>query len=94
MTEVMAKQESGFGRRLRLLRLAAGLTQQELAMRAGLHISTETKIEQEVQEPTWPKVVALARALGVSVAAFDEPPGDAPAGESDAGDSKKPRRRK
>ena len=67
------KNGSGFAARLQELRAGAGLTQRELADRAGLNIGTVTKLEQGQQEPTWPKVVALADALGVPVGAFRVP---------------------
>jgi transcriptional regulator with XRE-family HTH domain len=64
------EQPTGFAGQLKRLREAAGLTQQQLAERAGLHGFTVAKLEQAVQEPTWPTVLALARALGVEVGAF------------------------
>ena len=64
-----------FGERLKQLREAAGLTQPELAERAGMNRFGIAKLEQGVREPTWATVQALARALGVSVATFaDEAP--------------------
>ncbi len=85
----MSKSASGFGHRLRELRTAAGLTQMELAVKADLHLGTVTKLEQGLQEPTWPKAQALARALGVSLSAFDmqadaEPTAAPPAARSKA----------
>jgi transcriptional regulator with XRE-family HTH domain len=64
------ERPTGFAQRLRELREAAGLTQQQLAERAGLHPFSVAKLEQGVQEPTWPTVLDLAGALGVSVGAF------------------------
>jgi transcriptional regulator with XRE-family HTH domain len=62
---------SGFGAALKRLRVAAGLTQGELAERAKCHRFTVAKLEQDRQEPAWPLVLALARALGVGAGAFD-----------------------
>jgi transcriptional regulator with XRE-family HTH domain len=60
-----------FAGRLRELRKAAGLTQGELAERAGMHRHGITKLELgERQHPSWDTVQALARALGVSTEAF------------------------
>lgn len=62
---------SGFGERLRAERERAGLSRRELAERAKTHHNTIAKMEQGAQEPAWPLVLALARALGVKVTAFD-----------------------
>jgi transcriptional regulator with XRE-family HTH domain len=75
---------TGFAQRLKALREAAGLTQAQLAERAGLYSFSVAKLEQGVQEPTWPTVLALAQALGVNCLAFcpdatlGEPPTDSP----------------
>jgi DNA-binding XRE family transcriptional regulator len=61
---------SGFGRRLRHLREQSSLSQRELADKTGCHWMTIAKLEREVQEPAWPLVLALARALGVECQAF------------------------
>ena len=61
---------TGFGGRLQQLRGRAGLTQAELAGRAGVFPLTISKLERGVHEPAWPLVVALARALAVSCDAF------------------------
>jgi transcriptional regulator with XRE-family HTH domain len=61
-----------FGERLRLLRKAAGMTQEKLARAADVSNATVFKLETvEGQDPSWSTVVKLARALGVSVAEFD-----------------------
>jgi transcriptional regulator with XRE-family HTH domain len=59
-----------FAARLRELRTAAELTQQELADRAGMHRQSLTKLERAEREPSWGTVQALARALGVDCTAF------------------------
>jgi transcriptional regulator with XRE-family HTH domain len=64
------ERPTGFAGRLKELRQAAGLTQQRLAERAGFHGFTVAKLEQGLQEPSWPTVLALAGALGVGVEAF------------------------
>jgi transcriptional regulator with XRE-family HTH domain len=72
------KKATGFGGKLRALREAAGLTQAQLAERAGMHLHGITKLEQGDREPAWATVLLLARTLGVSCEAFagDEPPGE------------------
>ncbi len=78
MGEIMAKDPKQptktISRKLRQLREAAGLTQAELAAKAGLNIGTYTKIEY-AQQPNvlWSTIVALADALGVSLDEFREP---------------------
>ncbi len=61
---------TGFGRRLRVLRTASGLTQAELAQRSGLSLMTIARYEQGSKEPTWPGVVAIVDALSVDVVEF------------------------
>ena len=63
-----------FGRRLKHLREQAGISMYELAKRSGVSAASLSRIEQGGREPTWPTIVLLARALGVSVAAFDVEP--------------------
>jgi len=56
------------GDRIRKLRLAAGWTQQELAERAGLSLTTISKLERNHMEPSRVSTVQrLATALGCSV---------------------------
>ncbi len=62
---------SAFGARLRQLRIEAGLSQQALAQLAGLHRFGVAKLERGEREPAWSSVLALAKALGVSCAAFE-----------------------
>lgn len=66
----MKKASTGFAQRLKELREAAGMTQQALADKAGLHRFGLAKLEQGVAEPHWPTVLAIAKALGVTPAAF------------------------
>jgi putative transcriptional regulator len=63
-----------FAGRLRELREAAGLTQGQLAERAGIHMLTVAKLEQQIREPAWATVLALADALGVECVAFTKAP--------------------
>lgn len=52
---------------LRHLREAAGLTQLELAVRAGLTPATVSRLENAHQSPTLVTAEALSRALGISL---------------------------
>jgi transcriptional regulator with XRE-family HTH domain len=59
-----------FAARLKTLREAAGLTQKQLAEKAGVAQRTVSSLEQGLYEPVWSTVLALARALAVPVQAF------------------------
>jgi transcriptional regulator with XRE-family HTH domain len=73
-TDVDDKHVTPFGARLRELREQAGLTQQQLAERAGIHKLTVAKFEQGLREPGWSTVQALVDALGVSCDALRQAP--------------------
>jgi transcriptional regulator with XRE-family HTH domain len=64
---------TSFARRLAVLREAARYSQYELARRSGMSKQALSSLELGKREPTWQTVRRLARALGVSVAAFDDP---------------------
>jgi transcriptional regulator with XRE-family HTH domain len=59
-----------FGKRVRERRLALGLTQQELADRAGLHRSYVGEIELGRRNITIKNVVKIAKALQVDIASL------------------------
>jgi transcriptional regulator with XRE-family HTH domain len=69
---------SHFGARLKELREAAGLSQKELAERAGLAQASVSNWEQNLREPSWSNVAALAAALGVCTDAFLQEPAPRP----------------
>lgn len=71
MTRQGGWPSTGFGGRLKEQREQAGLSQKELAERVGCHYMTISELERGTQEPAWPLVRALARALGVSCSAFE-----------------------
>jgi len=79
MTKQGGWPASGFGQRLKELREARGLTGQQLAEAAGCHMMTISKLERGTQEPAWPLVLALCKALGVSCEAFTQEAEDRPA---------------
>lgn len=56
-----------FGKNLRRYRKCAGITQEELAFRASMHLSDVGLIERGRREPRLGNVVKLAVALHVSV---------------------------
>jgi transcriptional regulator with XRE-family HTH domain len=59
-----------FSALLRELRDKAGLTQEQLAEKAGIALSTLRNHEQGHRLPSWSAVVKLAKALGVSTDEF------------------------
>lgn len=63
-------ETTGFGVRLKHLREAAGLSLSELGRRTGIAYQTIAKYERAENEPTWPTVLKLAEALGVTTDAF------------------------
>lgn len=70
-----------FAGRLRELREQAGLTQEQLADKAGLTKWGITDLERGRRSPTWGTVLVLCEALGVDCTAFTQ----APATESKRG---------
>ncbi len=63
-----------FSGRLRELREERGLTQDQLATKAGITKDGLARLERRERMPAWDSVLALAVALGVSVEAFTTPP--------------------
>ncbi len=61
------------GRRLRVLRVGAGLRQVELAARSGVGQSTITRIERDLHMPHRSTLKALAAALDVELAVLRAP---------------------
>ena len=48
-------------------RLANGLTQFEVAKKAGVHPNTVAKIERGIQEPSYPTLKQLAKVLDIDL---------------------------
>ncbi len=66
----MPKQSSiqkQFGDRIRDLRLEKGLSQEELAFKAGIHRTYLGGIERGERNPALKNIAAIARALGVTL---------------------------
>lgn len=55
---------------LKALRLSAGISQEELADRAGLHRTYVSSVERAQRNVTLENIFALARALGVNPSAL------------------------
>jgi transcriptional regulator with XRE-family HTH domain len=65
---VAAPRSFDLAHRVRSLRDQAALTLRELSQRSGISISALSKIENGQLSPTYEKIAALARGLGVDVA--------------------------
>ena len=64
-----------FGAHLRSLRVSAKLSQEEIADRAGIHVTYLSGVERGLRNPSIRNVRRLARALGVptrELFSFDE----------------------
>lgn len=61
------------GTRVRELRLEAGLSQEELALRAGMHRNYAGRVERAEQDIGITALSQLVKALGVSLAEFFAP---------------------
>ena len=67
---------SAFGSHLRSLRKKAGLSQEETADRAGIHVTYLSGVERGLRNPSISNVRRLAQALGVptkELFSFNEP---------------------
>jgi len=56
--------DAEFGARLRAIREEEGLTQAELAARAGMHKQIISELERGTRQPVWETACRLAKALG------------------------------
>jgi transcriptional regulator with XRE-family HTH domain len=61
------KIELTFGKRVRQLRLEKGLSQEELAFRAGVHRTYLGGIERGERNPSLKNIAAIAQALDVAL---------------------------
>jgi transcriptional regulator with XRE-family HTH domain len=59
--------EEQFARNLRRRREAAGLSQQQLANRTGLHPTEISRLERAVREPRLGTMLRLAQGLGIGI---------------------------
>ena len=59
--------------RIRLMRLDAGFSQQDLSQLAGLTVGSISKLERGITtNPDWVTMVKIAKALETTTAAFEE----------------------
>jgi len=66
----MDHQPKLFGKRVRSIRKAAKITQEEAAEKAQLNAKYLGEIERGEKRPSFDAILALAKALGTSPAAF------------------------
>lgn len=59
--------EKQFGERVRELRLAKGLSQEELAFKSGVHRTYLGGIERGERNPSLKNITAIAKALDVTL---------------------------
>jgi DNA-binding XRE family transcriptional regulator len=67
MEAIAASGRKALGNRVRQLREAAGLTQEELVARAGIGRITLIRIEQGEQSPRYETLMRIAQALGLRI---------------------------
>jgi transcriptional regulator with XRE-family HTH domain len=65
-----------FGARLRELREAAGLTQQQLADKVGCTWQTVSRWERGQAEPGWTQILAISESLNISCEEFRKEPAE------------------
>lgn len=53
-------------------RVAKVLTQTELAKKTGVHSNTIAKIEQGIQQPSYPTIKKLSKVLDININEFPE----------------------
>ena len=61
------RYQVAFGRHVRQIRLRRDETQEEVAHRAGIHVTYLSGIERGVRNPSLTSICALAAGLGVPV---------------------------
>ncbi len=67
-----AEPQPGLARAVRQLRTAQGLSQEELAHRAGVHLTWIGRLESGAANPGWGISKRVARGLGVTHSALAE----------------------
>ena len=71
----MDEYQAAFGQQIRHIRRTRAVSQEEIAHRAGIHVTYLSGIERGVRNPSLKNIRAIAQALGVGVAdlfAFEE----------------------
>jgi transcriptional regulator with XRE-family HTH domain len=69
----MSNSNSSFAERLQRVRESAGLSQYEVARRAGISKQAMSQLEKGENDPSWSTVQKLAMVLGVDCREFTDP---------------------
>lgn len=63
---------SDLGRAVRALREELGMSQEDLAHGAGIHVTYLSGIERGRRNPTWTVLTGISTALGISISELAE----------------------
>jgi transcriptional regulator with XRE-family HTH domain len=69
----MGRAAGFFGRKLRALRKAAGLSVYRLAQSSGMTLPSVSNLEKGINQPSWDTVQRLVAVLGVPFDEFADP---------------------
>ena len=61
----MGLPEEHFGKHVKKMRIACGISQEELAHRADIHTSYVSQLERGLKSPSFRVILGLASALGM-----------------------------
>ena len=64
----MDTYQAAFGRHIRYIRTQRGSTQEEVAHRAGVHVTYLSGIERGLRNPSLKNIRAIAKAMDVNTA--------------------------
>ena len=64
----MDAYQAAFGRHIRYIRTLRGTTQEEVAYRAGVHVTYISGIERGLRNPSLKNIRAIAKAMDVDTA--------------------------
>lgn len=64
----MDAYQAAFGRHIRYMRKQRGSTQEEVAHRAGVHVTYLSSVERGLRNPALKSIRAIAKAMGVNTA--------------------------
>jgi transcriptional regulator with XRE-family HTH domain len=68
MTSTKSKSSTSLGQKIKALRKEKGLTQEQLAIKAGVSYTTLTKVENgAIKNPSFETVAAIAKGLEMSL---------------------------
>ena len=83
----MDAYQNSFGQHVRHLRASLGVTQEEVAHRAGVHVTYLSGIERGVRNPSLKNIRALAKALRCPTSSLFAFEADLPDATEEEGDT-------